>query len=137
MRLISSPSSRRVWLVLALSLALIAVMGWFLTQSLRTLNEGSRWVAHSERVRYQLVKILQTLSDLGNGVTSYQLTHDARLFAPAEAAARSLESELHELGELTGWDGEQAPLLERLRQLAAQRETETRELRPSGATPKL
>ena len=129
MQLVSSPSSRRVWLVLSLSLSLIAVMGGLLTQSLRTLNEGSRWVAHSERVRYQLVKILQTLSDLGNGVTSYQLTHDASLFAPAEAAASSLQSELKELDVLTGWDDVQAPLLAHLRQLAQQRETETHELR--------
>lgn len=129
MQLIRSPSSRRVWVVLALSIALIAAMAWLLTQSLSTLNEGSRWVAHSERVRYQLVKTLQTLSDLGNGISSYQLTHDARLFEPAENATRSLQSELHELGELTAWDGAQAPLLQRLQALAAQRERETRDLR--------
>ena len=73
----------RVWAILALSIVLVIGMGLFLSRSLATLNDGSAWVAHTERVRFQLAKILQSMSDLGNGVTGYLRTHDPRVFEPA------------------------------------------------------
>src|SRR5580692_1326868 len=108
------PRNRRVWVVLALSIVLIAVMSAFLSQSLETLNNGSAWVTHTERVRYQLAKILQSLSDLGNGIAAYQLTRDPRQFDPAESAARDIDIELDDLRALVSDDGAQR---EPLRQL--------------------
>jgi PAS domain S-box-containing protein len=119
----------RVWAILALSIALIIVMSLFLSRSLATLNDGSAWVAHTERVRFQLAQILQSLSDLGNGVTGYQLTHDPRIFEPAEVAARRIDNELQDLTVLVSQDAGQQPLLEKLGALVHEREQETQQQR--------
>ena len=123
------PRSRRVWVVLALSIVLIVVMSIFMQQSLETLNSGSAWVTQGERVRFQLAKVLQTLSDLGSGVTSYQLTHDPALFEPADAASRDVDQDLAELTELISSDSAQRLLLAQLNDLTQQREKETQEQR--------
>jgi PAS domain S-box-containing protein len=123
------PRSRRVWVVLALSIVLVVVMSIFMQQSLETLNSGSAWVTQGERVRFQLAKILQTLSDLGSGVTSYQVTHDPQLFEPAEVAARDIKPELAELTALISGDSAQQPLLAQLTDLTQQREKETQQQR--------
>ena len=119
----------RVWAILALSIVLVMVMGLFLSRSLATLNDGSAWVAHTERVRFQLAKILQSMSDLGNGVAGYQRTHDPRIFEPAEEAARVIDSELEDLGVLVSQDAGQQPLLKELNELAQKRQRETQEQR--------
>jgi PAS domain S-box-containing protein len=119
----------RVWAILALSIALVIVMGLFLSRSLATLNDGSAWVAHTERVRFQLAQILQLMSDLGNGVSGYQITHDQHLFEPAEVAAARIDSELGDLKVLVSQDEGQQPLLLELGALVHDRERDTREQR--------
>jgi len=119
----------RVWAILALSIVLVIVMGLFLSRSLATLNDGSAWVAHTERVRFQLAKILQSMSDLGNGVAGYLRTHDPRIFEPAEEAARGIDSELEDLKVLVSQDSGQQPLLKELDDLAQKRQRETLEQR--------
>jgi PAS domain S-box-containing protein len=119
----------RVWAILALSILLVVVMGLFLSRSLATLNDGSAWVAHTERVRFQLAHILQSMSDLGNGVAGYQRTHDPRIFEPAEVAARGIDNELDELKVLVSQDSGQQPLIKELGDLVQKRERETQEQR--------
>lgn len=119
----------RVWAILALSIALVIVMGLFLSRSLATLNDGSAWVAHTERVRFQLAQILQSMSDLGNGVSGYQITHDPRLFEPAEVAAARIDSEVEDLKALVSQDEGQQPLLLELGALVHDRERDTAEQR--------
>src|ERR1700722_8937086 len=115
----------RVWAILALSIALVIVMGLFLSRSLATLNDGSAWVAHTERVRFQLAQILQSTSDLGNGVTGYQITHDPRIFETAEVAAGRIDSELEDLKVLVSQDAGQQPLILELGALVRDRERDT------------
>jgi len=120
---------RRVWALLGLSIILLIVMSAFLQRSLATLNEGSGWVAHSERVRFQLAQILQSMSDLGNGVAGYLRTQDPRIFEPAEVAARGIDSELQDLALLLSQDPGQQPLLRELSDLVQRREQETQQQR--------
>jgi PAS domain S-box-containing protein len=119
----------RVWAILALSIALVIIMGLFLSRSLATLNDGSAWVAHTERVRFQLAQILQSMSDLGNGVAGYQITHDPRIFETAEVAAGRIDSELEDLKVLVSQDAGQQPLILELGALVRDRERDTREQR--------
>jgi PAS domain S-box-containing protein len=119
----------RVWTILALSIALVIIMGLFLSRSLATLNDGSAWVAHTERVRFQLAQILQSMSDLGNGVTGYQITHDPRIFEPAEVAAGRIDSEMEDLTVLVSQDKGQRPLVLELGALVRDRERDTQEQR--------
>jgi PAS domain S-box-containing protein len=122
----ASPKYRRVWVTLALSVVLIAVMSAFVSRSLATLNEGAAWVQQSERVRFQLALILQSLSDLGSGVTGYQLTHDPTLFEPAQQAAQAVPAELDDLEQLVAGDRGQRRFVAQLKDIAAQRELQTR-----------
>ena len=119
----------RVWAILALSIALVIIMGLFLSRSLATLNDGSSWVAHTERVRFQLAQILQSMSDLGNGVAGYQITHDPRIFETAEVAAGRIDNELEDLKVLVSQDAGLQPLILELGALVRDRERDTREQR--------
>jgi PAS domain S-box-containing protein len=119
----------RVWAILALSIALVIIMGVFLSRSLATLNDGSAWVAHTERVRFQLAQILQSLSDLGGGVAGYQITHDSRSFETAEVAAHRIDSEMQDLKVLVSQDEGQQPLILELGALVHDRERDTQEQR--------
>jgi PAS domain S-box-containing protein len=119
------PRYLRVWVILALSIALLLSMSAFLSQSLQTLNDGAAWVAHTERVRFQLARILQSLSDLGSGVSGYEITHDESLFEPAKTAETQIALELADLRALLADDAAQRPLLAQLIDLAQQRQVQT------------
>jgi PAS domain S-box-containing protein len=121
----ASPKYRRVWVILALSVLLISIMSAFLSRSLSTLNEGTAWVEHTERVRFQLALVLQSLSDLGSGITGYPLTHDATVFEPAQAASAAIRVELVDLQQLVADDPGERPLVAKLMELARQRELQT------------
>jgi PAS domain S-box-containing protein len=119
------PKYLRIWVMLLFSVLLLLIMSAFLSQSLQTLNEGAGWVAHTERVRFQLAKILQSLSDLGSGVAGYQITHDQSLFEPASTAEVQIPLELKDLQALLTEDTAQRPLLSELMDLALQRQLQT------------
>jgi PAS domain S-box-containing protein len=119
------PKYRRIWVMLAFSVALLIVMSAFLSQSLQTLNQGAGWVAHTERVRFQLARILQSLSDLGSGVAGYEVTRDATQFEPAISAETQIPIELRDLQALLAEDAVQGPLLTQLMELARQRQLQS------------
>jgi signal transduction histidine kinase len=119
------PKYLRVWVMLTCSVALLIVMSAFLSRSLQTLNEGAGWVAHTERVRFQLARILQSLSDLGSGVAGYEITHDESLFEPAITAEAQVPVELEDLQALLAEDAAQRPLLDQLIDIAHQRQLQT------------
>jgi signal transduction histidine kinase len=122
---IKLPKYFRIWVMLILAVALIIAMSSFLSQRLQTLNEGAGWVAHTERVRFQLARVLQSLSDLGSGVGGYQITHDESLFEPATTAEAQVPVELQDLQALLAEDAAQRPLLAELIDLAHQRQLQT------------
>jgi signal transduction histidine kinase len=119
------PKYLRIWVMLTCSVALLIVMSAFLSRSLQTLNEGAGWVAHTERVRFQLARILQSLSDLGSGVAGYEVTHDESLFEPAITAEAQVPVELEDLQALLAEDAAQRPLLAQLIEIAHQRQLQT------------
>ena len=119
------PKYLRIWAMLLLSVVLLLFMSAFLSQSLQTLNEGAGWVAHTERVRFQLAKILQSLSDLGSGVAGFQITHDESLFEAAITAETQIPLEVADLQALLAEDAAQRPLLAELVNLASQRQLQT------------
>ena len=119
------PKYLRVWVILSLSVVLLIIMSAFLSRSLETLNEGAAWVAHTERVRFQLARILQSCSDLGNGVAGYEITHDESLFEPAKTAESLIPVELNDLQSLLADDAAQQPLFAQLVELTHQRQLQT------------
>jgi signal transduction histidine kinase/CheY-like chemotaxis protein len=119
----------RIWLLLVASLVVIAVMSALLSRSLKTLNNGTAWVVHTERVRFQLAQIQGSMNDLGAGVAGYELTHDPSRFEPALAAATAIPDQLTALQQLVASDPAEQPLVARLIDLAHQREMQSQDQR--------
>jgi PAS domain S-box-containing protein len=84
----------RIIVLVCLSAILVVTLGLFASRSLATLNEGTEWVVHAQRVRYQLSQVLQLLVDMGGGVRRFEMTRDERSFQEAEAAEATLPVEL-------------------------------------------
>jgi CHASE3 domain sensor protein len=57
------------WLVLILvtSIVLLSVFAWLAARSLETLALRGEWLTHTERVRYEIGGILQSLTDIETG----------------------------------------------------------------------
>src|ERR1700749_3241603 len=70
----------RIILLVSVSAILVVALGVFASRSLTTLNQGTEWVIHAQRVRYQLSQVLQLLVDMGSGVRRYEMTHDEQSF---------------------------------------------------------
>jgi len=120
----------RIWVLLCAAILLILATSALLSVGLSTLNNGAKWMVRTERVRFQLAQVLESLNDLGNGVPGYQLTHDPHRFDQANAAAAAIPGELAALRDVVSTDPTEQALVARLvervhereRQTAAQRE---------------
>ncbi|MDB6082557.1 MAG: domain S-box, partial [Gammaproteobacteria bacterium] len=94
----------RIILLVSLSAILVIALGLFASRSLATLNEGTEWVVHAQRVRYQLSRVLQILVDMGGGVRRFEITRDEQALQEAETAEATLPVELVELHRILGDD---------------------------------
>jgi PAS domain S-box-containing protein len=100
----------RIILLVSFSAMLVIALGLFGSRSLATLNEGTEWAVHAQRVRYQLSHILQLLVDMGAGVRRFEVVHDERSFQDAQIAESSLTLELQALHRILAGEPElQAP----------------------------
>ncbi len=87
----------RIIVLVSLSAILVIALGVFASRSLATFNQGTEWVVHAQRVRYELSHVLQLLVDVGGGIRRYEMTHDDHSFQDADIAAAALPAELGEL----------------------------------------
>jgi PAS domain S-box-containing protein len=94
----------RIVVLVSVSAILVILLGIFASRSLATLNEGTDWVVHAQKVRYQLSEVLQQLVDMGGGVRRYQMTHEESSFRDAEAATAALPAALGALHEVLADD---------------------------------
>jgi signal transduction histidine kinase/ActR/RegA family two-component response regulator len=101
----------------------------FLSASLATLNNGAQWMARTERVRFQLAQILDSMSDLGGGVPAYRNTHEPHRFDQAYAAAAAIPAQLEALKDVVSTDPAEHALVTRLIDLVHERQIETEEQR--------
>jgi signal transduction histidine kinase/CheY-like chemotaxis protein len=119
----------RIWVLLCAAVALIVVTSVLLSASLATLNNGAQWMARTERVRFQLAQILDSMSDLGSGVPAYRITHDPHRFDQAYAAAEVIPAQLAALQEVVSTDPIEHALVTRLIDLVHERQIEAEEQR--------
>ncbi len=117
----------RIVILVVFSAVLVIALGVFASRSLATLNEGTEWAVHAQRVRYQLSQVLQLLVDMGSGVRRYEMTHDEQSFQEAEAAQARLPLELAALHRVLADDPALAPAEAALVEAAQQRARQTRE----------
>ena len=118
----------RIIVLVCISAILVLALGVYASRSLATLNEGTDWVVHSQRVRYELSHVLQLLVDAGSGMHRFETTHEDRSFQEADAALADLPLELANLHRILIDDPELAVFEGRLLDAARERETITRRL---------
>ena len=103
-----------VGIAILILLAMSALAAW----SLRTQRVDADWVVHTERVRYQISRVLQLLVDAQTGVQGYALTGDpARLKSYTESNPQ-LAPAVEELQHLISDNPAQRPRAARLAGLA-------------------
>jgi len=115
--------------MLAASLLVVIGVGGLVSQRLATVREGAVWVAHAERLRFELAAFLQTLSDLGSGVTVYQLTQDPSVFDIADHAELNLPAALQSLRRMVVDNAAEKQALDALILLANRRQIEASEVK--------
>ena len=108
----------RVTLLLLASAGLIALMSTLATRSVTLVSERADWVAHTERVRFEVSRVLRLLTDVETAGRGYVLTANAEFLEPYRKAAPALDHELSTLGQLTIDNAHQIPLAARLRNLS-------------------
>jgi PAS domain S-box-containing protein len=107
---------------------LVILLGVYASRSLAVLNEGTDWVVHAQKVRYDLSEILQQLVDMGGGVRRYEMTHDESAFRESEAAAAGLPAALASLHEVLAEDPALQPFEAKLIEAAGRRAQQTRRM---------
>ena len=118
----------RIVILASLSAVLVLALGIFASRSLATLNEGTEWVIHAQRVRNQLSELLQILMDMGGGIRRYEVTRDEQALQEGEAAAARLPAELATLHDVLADDPALKALEPGLLEAVEKRVAQTRNL---------
>lgn len=108
-----STAPRFVYITASIALILIALLAVLSFRSLRTLDEASEWVAHTERVRLQLERVLSDVKDIETGLRGYLLTNEDVFLDPYRAALPRVETDVQALRTLVRDNPKQAALAER------------------------
>lgn len=116
----------RIVILVSFSAILVIALGIFASRKLATLNEGTEWVIHTQRVRYQLSHVLQLLVDMGAGMRRFEMTHDERSFREAESSDATLAVELAALHRVLADEPELAAPEATLIEAALRRERQTK-----------
>jgi PAS domain S-box-containing protein len=118
----------RIIALVSVSSILVILLGIYASRSLAVLNEGTDWVVHAQKVRYDLSEILQQLVDMGGGVRRYEMTHDESSFRESETAAAALPSALAALHEVLADDPALQPFEAKLVEAAGRRIQQTKSM---------
>jgi PAS domain S-box-containing protein len=100
-----SASDSRSWspqltLVMAVSILGIVVMTWLATRELAQLQEGTEWLVHTERVRFEIGRILQLLTDVETAGRGFETNGDEQFLDPYRAALPQIPIELATVEQL-------------------------------------
>jgi PAS domain S-box-containing protein len=117
----------RIILLVSFSAIFVLALGVFAYRSLATLNEGTDWVVHAQRVRYELSHVLQLVVDMGDGMRRFETTRDERSLQEAQAATAELQATLATLHRMMIGDPQLGAYEARLVDVVHQREQQLQE----------
>jgi PAS domain S-box-containing protein len=92
------------WPLTALVMASIVLLVWLSgreSRSLLALQEGNDWVAHTERVRYDISQVLVLLTDVETAERGFMVEGDASFLAPYQPAMSQLPPAITALKQAT------------------------------------
>ena len=118
----------RIIALVSVSSILVILLGIYASRSLAVLNQGTDWVVHAQKVRYELSEVLQELVDMGGGVRRYQMTHDESSFRESEIAAAALPASLAALHQVLTDDPALQPFEAKLVEAAGRRVQQTKNM---------
>ncbi len=96
----SSLWSMRLTLIVAASAVLVVLMSALGARSIDALSDRADWVAHTERVRFEVSGILRLVTDVEAAGRGYVLTRDAQFLQPYHEAAPAVDAALSALQQL-------------------------------------
>jgi len=111
------PWSLRLVSLLLASIAILLAMISLATWNLRTQRVEGEWVAHTNQVRYELVRFLQLLIDAQSGARAYAYFGSERALQTYRDATPLLGSSIERLRQLLADDPSQLALVAQLDQL--------------------
>lgn len=112
------PWSLRLTSLLLASIALLLAMSGVATWNLRMQRIDGDSVAHSNRVRYELLQVLQLLTAAEDGAREFALIGSARALQVYREASTRLDPSLEQLRQLVSDNPKQQPLAAQLDALA-------------------
>jgi PAS domain S-box-containing protein len=119
----SSTNSRwsvQIALLLGVSIVLLIIMSVFAMRSITILSERADWVAHTERVRFEVSRVLRLSTDIETADRGYALTGDEQFLEPYRAAVASIGTELSSLQQLVIDNPREVNTEEQVRMLSEQ-----------------
>ena len=96
----SSLWSMRLTVIVAASAVLVVLMSALGARSITALSDRADWVAHTERVRFEVSGILRLVTDVETAGRGYVLTDEAQFLAPYQEAAPAVDAALSALQQL-------------------------------------
>ena len=108
-------------MLLVVCVLLLIAAAMFTMRSLATVSAGNAWLVHTQRVRLELGRVLQLLTDIETSERGYVVSRDGQFLEPYEAALPVLPAELSRLKELVADNPAQLSALARLEALAQER----------------
>ena len=85
----------------ALALALLGGVAWLNLRHAAHVQESSQWVAHTEKVRGELARLLMRLIDIETGARGFVVTGEPAYLEPFEAARTNMNAQFGDLRALT------------------------------------
>ena len=113
--------SPRLLVLLVVCVLLLIGAAMFTMRSLATVSAGNAWLVHTQRVRLELGRILQLLTDIETSERGYVVSHDGQFLEPYESALPVLPTELSRLKQLIADNPAQLSGFARLEALAQER----------------
>jgi PAS domain S-box-containing protein len=113
--------SPRLLVLLVVCVSLLIAAAVFTMRSLATVSDGNAWLVHTQRVRLELGRILQLLTDIETAERGFLVSRDGQFLEPYEAASPVLPAELSRLKELIADNPAQQSAAARLEALAQAR----------------
>ena len=96
----SSLWSMRLTVIVAAAAVLVVLMSALGARSINALSDRADWVAHTERVRFEVSGILRLVTDVEAAGRGYVLTRDAQFLQPYHEAAPAVDAALSALQQL-------------------------------------
>jgi PAS domain S-box-containing protein len=130
-RLSSSTSERwspHLTVVLAAAIVVLAAMTGLTARGLSQLHKDTEWLVHTERVRFEIGRLLQLVTDVETSVRGFEVNGDEQFLGPYRAALPQIPTELATLEQLIADNPLQRAAVARLRALSATRVTQAQRI---------